>query len=519
MATLTVTATATDTDIATSVGSHRHHDHDHDDTRDQNHDILLSSALPPPHTSASSHRGILSLPLRIVQWGIRQLLRLRAALPDSLRPWFWVGLWLFFAIIGIGLFAGFHTKIFQLLDQVAILIKGLGHAGPPLIMIGMFLTAFPPVLGYSSFVTMSGYVYGFTYGFLIAYTSALLGSVTCFYLGRKYFKKQVRTLMAKKQSMKSVVKAVEKRGFKLLLLIRLAPYPFNILNLALSATHIPLRTFALATALSLTKLTLHVYIGSTLSSLAPTPVPPPTQPTNGDPTTEPPPGSGTGTIPPPHGRNNLKIAVMVFSMLLGIAVSAHVWIVAKREIEASEGIRIERRRKRRQSRSSLGRGTSSALSSPRHHRGVAGLTTPTQDYFPSIDLTSHSTSDFVGGGYLDDEDDQEDQALFQHRRSGEQRRSYEDEGGSGSDSDGSDFLDDEELEEDMDDMERGDDGFLDNGSSWSNSGSVMEMRAHTTTTTLSTPLSCGSSPHPALGEQERIGWFAQNGVDISDRNW
>ncbi|KAF8976096.1 hypothetical protein BGZ52_008301, partial [Haplosporangium bisporale] len=154
-----------------------------------------------------------------------------------------------------------------------------------------------------------------------------------------------------------------------------------------------------------------------------------------------------------------------------------------------------------------------------HHRGVAGLTTPTQDYFPSIDLTSHSTSDFVGGGYLDDEDDQEDQALFQHRRSGEQRRSYEDEGGSGSDSDGSDFLDDEELEEDMDDMERGDDGFLDNGSSWSNSGSVMEMRAHTTTTTLSTPLSCGSSPHPALGEQERIGWFAQNGVDISDRNW
>lgn len=126
MATFTATATATET--ATSVGSHRHHDHDHDDTQDQDLDTLLSSALPPPHTNASSHRGILSLPLRIIQWGIRQLLRLRATLPDSLRPWFWVGLWLFFAIIGIGLFAGFHTKIFQLLDQLAILIKGLGHA-------------------------------------------------------------------------------------------------------------------------------------------------------------------------------------------------------------------------------------------------------------------------------------------------------------------------------------------------------------------------------------------------------
>ncbi|KAG0032795.1 hypothetical protein BGZ82_006389 [Podila clonocystis] len=513
------------TATAVSAGSHHRHDqgHDHDDIRDQDHDTLLSSALPsPPHsTSSSSHRGILSLPLRITQWSIRQLLRLRAALPDAVRPWFWVGLWLFFALIGIGLFAGFHTKIFQLLDQMAILIKGLGHAGPPLIMIGMFLTAFPPVLGYSSFVTMSGYVYGFTYGFLIAYTSALLGSVTCFYLGRKYFKKQVRTLMAKKQSMKSVVKAVEKRGFKLLVLIRLAPYPFNILNLALSATHIPLRTFALATALSLTKLTLHVYIGSTLSSLAPTPVTSPAQPTNGDPATDLPgsgSGSGTGTTPPPHGRNNLKIAVMVFSILLGIAVSAYVWIVAKREIEASEGIRIERRRKRRQSRSSLGQGSSSALNSPSHHRGVAGLTTPTQDHFPSIDLTGHPTSDFVGGGYQDDDDDQEDQALFQHRRqSGEHRRSYEDEGRLGSDSDGSDFLD-EEYEEDLNDIERGDDGLLD-GSSWSNTGSAMEMRAHTTTVTLATSLSRGSSPHPALVEQENIGWFAQNGVDISDRGW
>ncbi|KAG0086583.1 hypothetical protein BGZ93_004178 [Podila epicladia] len=517
---------ATFTATATSVGSHHRldQDHGHDDTQDQDHDALLSSTLPPPPhtTSSSSHREILSLPLRIIQWGIRQLLRLRAALPDAVRPWFWVGLWFFFAMIGIGLFAGFHTKIFQLLDQMAIWIKGLGHAGPPLIMIGMFLTAFPPILGYSSFVTMSGYVYGFTYGFLIAYTSALLGSVTCFYLGRKYFKKQVRTLMARKQSMKSVVKAVEKRGFKLLVLIRLAPYPFNILNLALSATHIPLRTFALATALSLMKLTLHVYIGSTLSSLAPTPAPTtPQPPTNGDPTTNPP-GSGTGTepIPPPHGRNNLKIAVMVFSMLLGIAVSAHVWIVAKREIEASEGIRIERRRKRRQSRSSLGQGSSSALSSPSHHRGVAGLTTPTQDHFPSIDLASHPTSDFVGGGYRDDDDDQEDQALFQHRRqSGEHRRSYEDEGGLGSDSDGSDFLDDDEYEEDLNEIERGDDGFLD-GPSWSNTGSAMEMRAHmTTTVTLAAPLSRGSSPHPALVEQESIGWFAQNGVDISDRGW
>ncbi|KAG0346243.1 hypothetical protein BG004_002091 [Podila humilis] len=453
----------------------------------------------------------------------------------------------------------------------------------------MFLTAFPPILGYSSFVTMSGYVYGFGYGFLIAYSSALLGSITCFYLGRKYFKKQVRTLMAKKQSVKSVVKAVEKRGFKLLLLIRLAPYPFNILNLTLSATHIPLRTFALATALSLTKLTLHVYIGSTLSSLAPIPTTPKTDDDNKS--TTPGTDTGTGAEPIPHGRNNFKIAVMIFSMLLGIAVSAHVWIVAKREIEASEGIRIERRRKRRQSRSSLhnGRGSSSAVSSPgqhyQTHRSSAGLMTAagtTADYFPSSnDLTSHhhndihhhhhTASDFVGGGYLDDQDDDQDEdqegvsgdaegrALFQHHNGQQQhphhrqqgaRGDESDDGSSGSDSDRTDFMDDDEYEDDIDDMERGDDGFLDHGSSWRSSiataaatttnGSEIEMRSHpnkittaTTTTAatatagaISAPPTRGPSPRPrvssgagAMVEQENIGWFAQNGVDISDRGW
>jgi uncharacterized membrane protein YdjX (TVP38/TMEM64 family) len=57
-------------------------------------------------------------------------------------------------------------------------------------------------------------VYGFGFGLFIAYTSAFLGSITCFYLCRRWFKSQVRDLMAKKQSMKSIVKAVENRGFK-----------------------------------------------------------------------------------------------------------------------------------------------------------------------------------------------------------------------------------------------------------------------------------------------------------------
>ncbi|KAG0326055.1 hypothetical protein BGZ99_010194 [Dissophora globulifera] len=160
---------------------------------------------------------------------------------------------------------------------------------------------------------MSGYIYGFMLGFVIV----------------RWFKGQVRQLMARNKNLKSVVRTVEKRGFRLLVLIRLAPYPFNIMNALLSATHIPLHTYAFATALSLVKLALHVYIGSTLYSL-----------TGGD-------DGGQEGEPQGHGKA-VKILVLVLGVILGIGVGGYVWVVAKREIAITEASRLERRRKRRQ---------------------------------------------------------------------------------------------------------------------------------------------------------------------------
>ncbi|KAF9432624.1 hypothetical protein BGZ76_010534 [Entomortierella beljakovae] len=313
---------------------------------------------------------------------------------------------------------------------------------------------------------MSGYIYGFGYGLVIAYTSALLGSVACFYLCRRWFQVQVRTLMAKRQSLKSVVKAVEKRGFKLMILIRLAPYPFNVMNALLSATHVPLSTFTIATAISLSKLILHVYIGSTLSSLATIPIPP----KEGDSDD----GSSSPTDTNSHGRN-LKILVMLISMLLGIGVGGYVWIVAKREIAASEDIRIERRRKRRES-IRLNQSMSSSSGPSSGHVKTSGRVTGRarsgrtllpriapnggieNDRTPSFDLSSTGSSDFVGGAipmseYQDYEDGYEDQALVGRRTPSSPspsstRFEY------GTDSEASDFLDDDD-DDDMSDMERG----------------------------------------------------------------
>ncbi|KAF8931900.1 hypothetical protein BGZ58_007359 [Dissophora ornata] len=394
-------------------------------------------------------------------------------------------------------------------------------------MLGLFLTAFPPLVGYSSLVTMSGYVYGFGFGLFIAYTSALLGSIACFYLCRRWFKVQVRALMAKKQSMKSVVKAVEKRGFKLMLLIRLAPYPFNVMNALLSATHIPLSTFALATAISLIKLALHVYIGSTLSSLAV--LPPPPLGDDGD-TTAPLPDPADGNS---HGRA-LKIVVMVFSMIIGFAVGAYVWIVAKREIEASEGIRTERRRKRRESmrlsrvsmRSSSGGVSGNVAAALAGGRGSGraegnnilarsgssgGLELlSSSDRVPVVDLagvTALGDSDFVGGvaggtQYMDYDEGQEDQALVGRHDQHTSERALPSPLEYGTDSELSDFLDDDD--ENMSDMERG----VEDTVLFQQDETEMSVRSPTF------PLLQQGSQRAA--ERETMGWFADNGVDISD---
>ncbi|KAF9431018.1 hypothetical protein BGZ76_000607 [Entomortierella beljakovae] len=301
---------------------------------------------------------------------------------------------------------------------------------------------------------MTGYAYGFLFGFAIAFTSALAGSIVCFYFCRRWFKPQVRKLMAKNKSLKSVVRTVEKRGFRLLVLIRLAPYPFNIMNALLSATHISLQTFALATGMSLLKLTLHVYIGSTLSSLNEDDGP--DDPNNPN---------------KKHGGKALKIFVMVTSILFGIGIGLYVWVVARREIAIVEASRLDRRRRRRREES-LRRGLSTNPNS-----GIE-----LNDNIPGLDLGSRGLSldqdnrsgrqggeftDLVGGyrtNYRNEEDDDhEDQSLFGLGGGGNQQRqpqgdSWRNVGAnvdSSTDSDNSDFLDDDDDDED--------DEFEDNG--------------------------------------------------------
>lgn len=87
-------------------------------------------------------------------------------------------------------------------------------------------------------------------------------------ISRAFFRESISRWLSCTITVKRVVKAIENRP-KLLFLIRLAPYPFNVMNCLLAASpSLTLRTYTMCTALSLFKLIIHTSIGSSIRSFA-----------------------------------------------------------------------------------------------------------------------------------------------------------------------------------------------------------------------------------------------------------
>jgi uncharacterized membrane protein YdjX (TVP38/TMEM64 family) len=119
---------------------------------------------------------------------------------------------------------------------------------------------------YSTLIILSGYTYGPWTGALISYFAALTGAVFVFILSRSLLRNSIARWLNSYPSIKRVVRAIEKRP-KLLFLIRLAPYPYNVMNCLLAASpSLTLHTYTVCTALSLFKVIIHTSLGASIHS-------------------------------------------------------------------------------------------------------------------------------------------------------------------------------------------------------------------------------------------------------------
>jgi uncharacterized membrane protein YdjX (TVP38/TMEM64 family) len=170
-------------------------------------------------------------------------------------------------LVGAVLFAVYNERIFAYLSPAAK--RWRDTPGGWLVLWFMtFFVSFPPMIGYSTCVTIAGFVYGMKGWFIIA-SATVIGSTASFIVSRTVLKKYVSRLAERNKRFAALSLVLKHDGIKLLVMIRLCPLPYSFSNGAISTIPtVTWQNFMLATALVTPKLLLHIFVGRQIGLLA-----------------------------------------------------------------------------------------------------------------------------------------------------------------------------------------------------------------------------------------------------------
>ncbi|KLO12818.1 hypothetical protein SCHPADRAFT_828858 [Schizopora paradoxa] len=189
-------------------------------------------------------------------------------LRERLRPWIPYILYGATSLAFVLAITFWKDDVFRNLDELSHWLRDEGESGYLLLGAMIFVTCIPPLPLYSTLQVLSGYTFGAWVGGIVSYVSALLGALFVFGVSRLYFRRTITRCLSHTKSFRRVVRAIARRP-SLLFLVRLAPYPYNMLNALLAgAPTLTFRTYASCTALSLFKVWIHTTIGASIHSFA-----------------------------------------------------------------------------------------------------------------------------------------------------------------------------------------------------------------------------------------------------------
>lgn len=175
-----------------------------------------------------------------------------------------VNIILFVAFI---LFAIYNERIFAYLSPAAARWRAT-PGGWLVLWAATFFVSFPPMIGYSTCVTVAGFVWGM-WGWFIVATATVLGSTASFVVSRTVLKGYVQRLAERNKRFAALSLVLKHDGLKLLVMIRLCPLPYSLSNGAISTIPtVSVGSFALATAMVTPKLLLGVFVGRQIGQLA-----------------------------------------------------------------------------------------------------------------------------------------------------------------------------------------------------------------------------------------------------------
>ncbi|KAK6940848.1 SNARE associated Golgi protein [Dillenia turbinata] len=120
------------------------------------------------------------------------------------------------------------------------------------------------------FILGGGYLFGLPVGFVADSIGATIGATAALFIGRTIGRPYVISKLKNYPQFQAVAVAIQRSGFKIVLLLRLTPLlPFNMLNYLLSVTPVGIGEYMLATWFGMMPITFAlVYVGTTLKDLS-----------------------------------------------------------------------------------------------------------------------------------------------------------------------------------------------------------------------------------------------------------
>lgn len=177
-------------------------------------------------------------------------------------------------VAGLGLGYAFGLQDYLSLNYLAESREALKAyvAGNLALSIGAFAVVYVLAVAFSfpaaSVLTIfGGFLFGWEVGGPLVVVSATIGACILFLAARSAFGDFFRKKIGGKVA--SLAEGFKKDAFSYLLVLRLAPvFPFFVINIAPALFDVPLRTFALATALGIIPGTLaYAYLGEGVGSV------------------------------------------------------------------------------------------------------------------------------------------------------------------------------------------------------------------------------------------------------------
>jgi uncharacterized membrane protein YdjX (TVP38/TMEM64 family) len=173
------------------------------------------------------------------------------------------------AILGIFILGAWKLPLRIWAETFIAWIRNLGPGGA--LFYGMVYAVGAVLMIPGSALTAgAGLVYGTLIGVLIVSPASVLGATGSFLIARYFARDWVERKLQRYPKFKAVDRAVEKQGFKVVLLIRLQPViPFVLLNYALGLTRVRLRDYVVASWIGMLPATIvYVYLGSALHNVS-----------------------------------------------------------------------------------------------------------------------------------------------------------------------------------------------------------------------------------------------------------